>query len=180
MSDLDIRYEEDGWRVRVESDYDAESPDCLWESDESFIVSFHRHFTVTRKGLGSPEDIGDWEEDYLIIPLSAYIHSGVHLYTGTDKVCRWDSCQVGYVLVKKDIDYADASELAERIVGIWNTYLSGDVWRVVVEKLSCSGCGTWEEHDSLSCIYGEDGVDPEVERWAEHLASFNKGEACTT
>ena len=174
MSELDIRYETgNGFRVRVEQDYDSESPEWLWGNDESFLVAFHRQFYYVRDGLRKPEDVERWEEDYSIIPLSAYIHSGVSLYIGTHKRCEWDSGQVGYVLVKKTLD-TDATEEAERLVGIWNTYLSGDVWRVVVEKLHCGECDTWEEYESLSCIYGEDGAEIEVQSWKNYLDKLEK------
>jgi hypothetical protein len=167
---LDIKHEEEGWRVRVESDDDADSP-AEWGGIEGVcLVSFHRSFTVTVGGLTTPEDVENLGGGYEIIPLSAYIHSGVRLYTGTDSMCRFDSGQVGYVIVKKDTFTAEASVVADGLVRNWNTYLSGDVWTVVVEKLSCGKCGTWEHYESTSGIYGESNLAYEVQSWVDYLA----------
>jgi len=73
-------------------------------------------------------------KDFHVFPLSAYIHSGVALYMGNHKVCPWDSCQVGAVLVAKSEfkNKAKAEKVASGLVEIWNDYLSGNVYRYVI------------------------------------------------
>ena len=170
---MEILFETPRHRIKMERDDYPESPaDMRCGDADAFLVGFNqRNFWVTVEGFTDPEHVEDWEDTHDVFSLSAYIHSGVHLYLGSDRVCQWDSGQVGYVLIRKSTTpavigsaewheiFAAQQEYARGIVEEWNQYLSGDVWAVSVQKKSCEECGTWEyadDFDNYGGIYGEE------------------------
>jgi len=131
---------------------------------------------------GYPESTVQWERGYgcrtpeeaqeeadaghvpgwIVFPLAAYIHSGVHLSVGSCSVgCRWDSGQVGWVFVKEENGWGERDgkpitheQIAQWLVDGWNQYLSGDVWCFVIED------SDGEVLDSCGGIYGmEDALE---------------------
>jgi hypothetical protein len=118
-------------------------------------------------------EVGELFKKYHIFPLSAYIHSGVRLYMGTHKVCQWDSCQVGAVLVAKEEwrTRKQAEKVAQGLIENWNDYLSGNVYGYRIEDA--------EENDLESCwgFFGnyddKNGVLAEARGVVDHLT--NKG-----
>ena len=79
------------------------------------------------------------EPGWIVLPLQAYIHGGVHLSLGSFG-CPWDSGQVGWVFVKEENEWGKNKDgtaitheqIAEWLVNEWNSYLSGDIWFVNV------------------------------------------------
>ena len=116
--------------IEVVYDEDPESPDSM-DDNGVFILAWHRQFCVTREGFEDKDSVADWAEEYEVFPLYAYIHSGVALSLGCTAYPfndRWDSCQVGYVLVGKDVGWGrPLEEIAAGQVETWNQYLSGGV-----------------------------------------------------
>ena len=160
----DIDYK--GYRIKIRQDEGYQSPDD-WGNDDIFLVYSHRDFEVKRKGF-DPQDIFDYlsikkaltkentfeekeelEDDlkgyfdynsqYWIFPVDAYIHSGVSLSIANTKYLpdrNWDVSTTGYVLVEKECwkEVEDAYKAAESLVEEWNQYLSGEVYGFIIEK----------------------------------------------
>lgn len=145
------------WKI-VQDEF-AYSPD-EWGDEECFLVGFHRDFNVIRKGLERAEDIEDWKDEYHVLPLFAYIHSGVSLSTGP-YTCKWDSGQVGYILCRKDLFSEEkAAGAADALCEEWNTYLSGDVW--AYEVVDIHG----DIVESLCGIYSRETAEKEAKEMA--------------
>lgn len=152
----DIFYK--GYKIKIRQDEDCESPND-WEDENLFLVYDHRQFTVKRKGF-EPKDIYEsylvYEKNYWILPIEAYIHSGVslNLFSGT-KECRWDSSVSGYILApKKEFeDLETAKTAAEGLIKTWNQYLSGEIYEFIIEKPNTIYSISKEEFDTL-CITG--------------------------
>jgi hypothetical protein len=91
---------------------------------------------VERKGftLEGCRD-GEYKKDYHVLPLIAYIHSGVALSLGRGGQFSdpWDSGQIGYVLVKRRSGFRDILKAAESLVSEWNSWLSGEIYGYIVE-----------------------------------------------
>jgi predicted nucleic-acid-binding Zn-ribbon protein len=133
-----------GYTIHIYQDTDAQSPD-EWGSEDVFLITTrNRYFEVERKGftMDGCRD-GEYNEDYHVLILNAYIHSGVALSLGREYPFndQWDSRQIGYVLVKKRCGFRNIYKAAESLVSEWNQYLSGDVYGYVVEGAddSCWG-----------------------------------------
>lgn len=140
------------YTIVLEQDEYCESPN-EWGDDELFLLAKHRKFNVSRKGFDIDEifehieetNVWEWGE-YKLLPLFAYIHSGISL--STSRVCQWDSSLVGLIFVSKEFETDKQDRLAGNLLSDWNTYLMGDVWRY--EILSKDS----EQLDALSGIYG--------------------------
>lgn len=139
------------YTIVLEQDEYCESPN-EWGDDELFLLAKHREFDVSRKGFDIDEifehieetNVWEWGE-YKLLPLFAYIHSGISL--STSRVCQWDSSLVGLIFVSKEFETDKQDRLADNLLSDWNTYLMGDVWRY--EILSKDD----EQVDALSGIY---------------------------
>lgn len=137
----------DGYIVKyLTRDEDPESPDALGD-DNLFLVHYHRDFQVENKNIITEDDARDFyqgnkieqEKDYYIIPIEAYIHSGVSLaisQEGDFPDRQWDVSHVGLALAsKKEFKSKKQAEKAIRgLVESWNQYLGGDVYSIVAEK----------------------------------------------
>jgi len=128
-----------GLTINIMPDIDSgQSPDD-WGDRGAFIVAYHRDFDVRRDKIIQECDLREYFGNgvqieqlgrYHILPLSAYIHSQVKLYRGTHKVCAWDSCQVGAILLDK-VEFKllkTAESFADGLLRDWNNYLSGNVY----------------------------------------------------
>lgn len=125
-----------GYTITAFQDDFCESPNDWYDEDE-FIVYDHRDFEVVRDGF-DPQEIYDAMENaeepiykgYFVFPLYACIHSGVSLSLSRSRyphTCPWDTSFRGFVLVKRN-DSTDEQTIAERLVKLWNDYLSGEVY----------------------------------------------------
>lgn len=162
---MEEKIEYHGYTIEVVQDEDCESPD-KWGNDDMFLVYDHRQFCVERKGY-DPESIFQhimetkkpMYEDYHVIPVYAYIHSGVALSLGSSfgqDPGGWDTSFRGFVLVKKMKGWSwrkdSARKCAKALIEEWNMYLSGDVYGV--KLLDPEG----DEVDACWGYYGEEGV----------------------
>ena len=129
------------------------------------MICFHNRYRLGDKHEYSSKDYNSWEEMKeaiekedvaVILPLYLYDHSGITMAT-TPFICRWDSGQVGFVIVtrkairenwsvkrvtKKLIEQAE--EIAVSEVKTYDQYISDDTYRFVLEvdgevKDSCGG-----------------------------------------
>src|SRR5574343_292519 len=138
-----VRYK--GFDIEIMQDDSCYSPQD-WRDENLFLVAFHRDFSVTTDDIKEPSDIEEYKDKFHLITLYAYIHSGVSLSIADDVYPyndKWDSCQVGVVLASKE-EFKTRKEAVERaigLVGVWNDYLSGNVWYYNVEGIEGVGCG---------------------------------------
>lgn len=148
-----------GGNIQIVRDPEPTSPkEC--GDDSVFLVAFHRSFSVKDHGIKNAEDIDVWRETHNILPLFAYIHGGVALSLGAFG-CRWDSGQVGYVLVSKDMN--DPESAAKTLVEEWQRYLDGEVY----------GYRSSFEDDVDSC-YGFHSIDDALEEGKRVIDYENK------
>jgi hypothetical protein len=137
----------------------------------SKMLCYHSRYNLGDKHDYKSRDYNSWDEMKqailkkertnnggvaVILPLYLYDHSGITMKT-TPFGCRWDSGQVGFVIVtrkairenwgvkkatKKLIEQAEKLAIGE--VETYDQFISGDVYRFIVEvdgevKDSCGG-----------------------------------------
>jgi hypothetical protein len=143
---VDIKKTKSGFEVRyITQDLDPRSPDDD-EDSGLFLVHYHRDFQVDRDEIITKDDARTWyqggkieqEKKYWIIPIEAYIHSGVALAVqneGNFPDRRWDVSHVGLALASKEEfkTRKKARAAVDGLVKSWNQYLSGEVYGVVKE-----------------------------------------------
>lgn len=135
-------------RLKVVHDSSADSP-RNWDNLGTMIC-FHGGYDLGDKHSYDSDDYSGWEEmkqaiikeenPAVILPLYMYNHSGISIST-TPFSCRWDSGQIGFILVSKETALADfggkivTAKLKERIekilegeVETYNQYVRGDVY----------------------------------------------------
>ena len=138
----------------------AENPND-W-NDNCFLLHKHRSFTVTHTKFKIEDVIEDYEtdkecihENHWIVPIQAYIHSGVVLQVGC-KEQGWDISFAGFVLANCNeyTTYEDAEAAAENLIKSWNEYLSGEVYEFTVEND--------EYDDCCGGYYGDRGIEEAI------------------
>lgn len=156
------------YKIVLEQDEYCESPN-EWGDDELFLLAKHREFDVSRKRFDIDEifdhieETNIWEWDnYKLLPLFAYIHSGISL--STSRVCQWDSSLVGLIFISKEYETDEQDRLADNLLSNWNTYLIGDVWRYEIlskdDEPIDALCGIYEYEEALKMAEAQ--VDWEV------------------
>jgi hypothetical protein len=95
-------------RLKVVQDSSADSP-RNWDNLGTMIC-FHNRYDLGDKHNYNADDYSGWEEmkqaiikeenPAVILPLYMYDHSGISISTKPFS-CRWDSGQIGFVLVSK-------------------------------------------------------------------------------
>jgi hypothetical protein len=95
-------------RLKVVHDSSADSPRD-WDN-LSKMICFHNRYDLGDKHNYNADDYSGWEEmkkaiikeenPAVILPLYLYDHSGITISTSPFS-CRWDSGQIGFVLVSK-------------------------------------------------------------------------------
>ena len=95
-------------RLKVVHDSSADSP-RNWDNLGTMIC-FHNRYDLGDKHNYNADDYSGWEEmkqaiikeenPAVILPLYMYDHSGISISTSPFS-CRWDSGQIGFVLVSK-------------------------------------------------------------------------------
>jgi hypothetical protein len=161
--------------IAIYQDEDAHSPND-WDNDYAFLLHDHRDFATHPhlKGIdrNTCQEIYDtrWSEgkktyyyagkNFWIIPVFAYIHSGVSLYLNRRAAMQYeptgfDTSFKGFVLVDKTKPEMwamdDAFKVAESVIKEWNMYLSGEVYGYQSASGSCWG------------FYGEEGKKEMIE-----------------
>lgn len=165
-----------GYKIEISEDNFCDNPNER-ENEDCFIVYDHRDFFVEKKGF-NPVDIFDVFQKkniyngYHILPLYAYIHSGVALSLSRGKYPfndRWDSSFKGFVLIKMQKGAwtkKQAYKCAQSVVEDWNMYLSGDVY--FVNLIDESG----EVFDCCGCCYGYENTlsdaKSQIDRLTKH------------
>ena len=118
---------------------------------------------ILMRYLNHIEETNVWEwGKYRLLPLFAYIHSGISL--STSRVCQWDSSLVGLIFVSKEFEIDEQDRLANNLLSEWNTYLIGDVWGYKIlskdDEQVDALCGIYEYEEALKIAEAQ--VDWEV------------------
>lgn len=181
-------------RVNIEYDNDPMSP-TEWDNVGQIAYCSSRETlgteNVTRDRL---REIQQGIEDGSLIglPVYAYVHSGVTIRTSPFN-CRWDSGQSGYVYCTKEKAIKEFGKkiLTKRVeeaalkclqaeVKVFDQYLTGDVYGVVVQRVlrdeEGDEAGT-EELESCGGFYGLDYAREEANRMGDWQAGQDVKEA---
>lgn len=157
-----VEYKED-YQIRIERDDNSHNNPRINCDNLGEIVCFHPQYTIGDEHKYSKEDVIDMVNSgkYISLPVYLYNHSGLTINT-TGFNCKWDSGQVGYVLVSKDkvrkeYDWKyitkkrekQISEYLRNEVEILDMYLRGDIYCYVIEK-------NGDTIDSCRGFYGHD------------------------
>ena len=152
-------------KYQIKQDENALSPN---EDGDTglFLVANHRGFYVAEPGekrinCGAAELVQKYKKTHHIFPIEAYIHSGVILalsHEGNFCDRQWDVSQVGFIFVAKSEWRLNKSarKAAESFLTTWNQYLSGGVWRYVIEDEEGNHL------DSCGGFYGKDYCESEA------------------
>ncbi len=161
-------------KYRIEQDQDAMSPADSGDRD-LFIVAKHPQFHVPAPGEKTiPEQAKELVDRYAkthwIMPIEAYIHSGVRLafsQEGQFPDRRWDVSQVGFVFAAKSQWRLSKSarKAAASLLENWNQYLSGDVWGYVIED------DNGKHLNSCWGLYGKDYAEDQAKEAMASLAA---------
>lgn len=177
----DNSYDYKGYKITIEQDCDCGNPRTEWDNLGTMLCRHKRY------SLGDEEaskeipwgDFSSWQEaeDYIlnkydvgvILPLFLYDHSGITMNT-TGFSCRWDSGQVGFIIITKDKmkkEYSKkriSKQLKDKVaeylkneVESYDQYLTGDVYWYKIEDAN------GDEIDSCGGFYGHDYVKKECE-----------------
>lgn len=178
------------YRIKIYPDDMTESP----RNDDNLgkMICFHRRYDLgdkhdyKRDSFRFVEDLKKTiiknENVAVILPLYLYDHSGITIST-TPFSCRFDSGQVGWVVVSKEKlreEYSvkrltkaiieKATKVLEGEVETYDQYLTGDVYRFKIVEVST--CDKGHEHeevvDSCGGFYGEDECISEAESVVQH------------
>jgi len=158
-----------GLKIQIYSDLNSDNPITEWDGWLGQFCCWH-----SRYSLGNCTDFAEPSEaeayakknNALLYPLYMYDHSGIALSLSPFS-CRWDSGQLGYIMVKREAILERYSvkritkEIKDKVleavqseVATYNQYLSGDVYGYVVEKEG-------EQIDSCWGFYGMEHVTEE-------------------
>jgi len=139
-----------------------QQPKC---SPDEFLMSLAQDINDGINDESTQEDIDKiLQENYLILPLYLYDHSGITMRTYPFS-CPWDSGKVGFIYAYLLHDNAyDIEKLREKLVGeveIYNQFLQGDVYLYQIynaEGAIVNSCGGFygdniHENDLLCDAY---------------------------
>ena len=167
-----------GFTIKIIPDSDAQSPE-EWDGFGTIYTKHNRYFAIGEDlnkidGQETADDIRTGGGEML--PIYAYVHSGVALSTGSFS-CPWDSGQCGFIAATKEQiikEYGDDTEesrvkarsLMKGEIKTWDTYFQGNVYGFVVED------SKGEHMDSCWGFYGdyEESALPEARAVAAYHA----------
>lgn len=167
-------------RLKLVHDSSPESP-RNWDNLGTMIC-FHKRYDLGDKHNYSSDDYNSWEEmkqaiikeenPAVILPLYMYDHSGISIST-TPFSCRWDSGQIGFILVSKKkvleefggkIVTAKLKERIEKIlegeVETYSQYVEGDVYGFQIVD---------EDDNIVDSCYGFYGSDHKENGILDHI-----------
>ena len=129
-----IQYKQHVINIIQDEDYNITSDDG---DNEVFLLYYHKDFWITRKGFEKSPTLADikaWKKEYRLIPVYAYIHSGVALSLGNEVYPfndKWDVSSCGMVMIKKG-SWNDKKKqqisAAQALIDEYNGILSGNVF----------------------------------------------------
>ena len=161
-----------GYIIHVLPDECPESPRD-WDN-LGVMMCKHYRYTLGDTQIESVPAIQEYmaQDNIISLPVFMYEHSGVELNTtgfGDWHHGAWDSGQVGYITVEKDMTLKEFSRkrmspaLEEKVkailrseVEIFSQYVNGEVYGYTVHEI-CNECGEERESEIDSCwgFYGD-------------------------
>ena len=152
-----------GYQIHIEND-DTNDFNPRTDCDNlGEVVCYHPRYTIGDKHNYTKEKVINMVNSgkYISLPVYLYDHSGLTINT-TGFSCRWDSGQVGYILVSKDkvrkeygwknITKKREKQIEKYLKGEIETldmYLTGDIYFCVIKK-------DGDDIDSCGGFYGSD------------------------
>lgn len=175
--------------LKIINDFDPFNPRKEFDNLGK-MVCWHRRYNLGDKKTEYFEDDPEaFQEhmkahpnDYFILPLYLYDHSGITMSTGSFS-CPWDSGQVGYIYVSKEAIRKEwgvkriSPKLKKLIldnlrseVNTYDQYITGDVWGFELVREHTEECeiAPGEEEDLDSC-WGFYGSDPKENGMWEYI-----------
>lgn len=167
-------------KLKLVHNSNADSP-RNWDNLGTMIC-FHNRYDLGDKHNYNSDDYSGWEEmkkaiikkenPAVILPLYMYDHSGISISTSPFS-CRWDSGQIGFVLVSKKqaleefggkIISAKLKQKLERIlkgeVETYTQYVNGDVYGFQIVD---------EDDNHIDSCYGFYGSDHKESGMLDHI-----------
>lgn len=152
------------------------------------MVFFHRNYDLGDKHNYSMEELKEMIEtgEYIYLPVYIYEHLGITINT-TGFSCRWDSRQLGYIIISKEKakkEYGwkiltkgrirEIEQSLENEVTEYDQYLTGDVYGYGTD---CGG-GCWGYYGETGRNYMIEEAKAEIdfvvkEEKQEELKEFN-------
>ncbi len=153
MSTIHSETEYKGYNIKIK--YDEDPIDPRSNDNIGKMVCFHGRYNVGDKHGYRDEDFNGWNElraqlikDYrndIILPIYMYDHSGITVST-TPFSCRWDSGQVGFIIVDRKMLLACRGvkritkkeketlfEVLKSEVKEYDWYITGDAYGYCIE-----------------------------------------------
>lgn len=187
-----------GRKIGIYYDESAENPITEWDGNLEFCC-WHRNYDLgnsERFGnrLEGPEECRDYAKRTrsILLPLYMYEHGGIALSLGRKYPfnCRWDSGQVGCILIDREWLNANFGkryftkkmrvellEMAESNVRLYNDYLSGAVYGYMIEDGddSCWGFYGYDHEKSGLLEMARDNIDYTIEQnKKDHFAQLKQ------
>jgi hypothetical protein len=152
-------------KIEIHSDISSENPIKSWDVLGEFICWHQRYDLGNSSRFKTPQEVVEYAKrtNSLLYPLYMYDHSGISLSLSNSSYPyndRWDSGQVGYVLVDRSKALREfgkkkfSTQLKKRVeqviaaeIETYNQFLAGDVYGYVISK-------DGEEIDSCWGFYG--------------------------
>jgi hypothetical protein len=170
-------------KVRVFYD---ERPDSPREWDNlGTMVCFHGKYNLGDKHSYDNNSYSGWEEMekdiidtenvHTILPLYLYDHSGITISTSPFS-CRWDSGQVGWIFVSKEVvmkegvDETRVEEYLKNEVKTYDQFLRGDVYGYEIVKVTTCDLGC-EHEEFIDSSYGYYDENDCMENGVDYLVS---------
>ena len=139
--------------IRIERD--TEMQECPLDFDNTTrFVTFERNtFLSNYNKFDSPDAAVTWAEDnnFETVPLYKYEHGPV-IYNTEPFACRWDSAQVGYVLV--DLSGYEPHQVAAAAKGLCEavtTWCNGDYYGYIIDLPDGTSESCWGFDDLDYC-----------------------------
>lgn len=187
-----------GHTIEIMQDENPVNPITEWDANVEFCCWHSRYDLGNSKRfgdrLGTVEDCQEYAKktNSILYPLFMYDHSGIALSLGREYPfnCRWDSGQLGYILIDRDWlkEYFGKKYFTKKIrtrmllaaennVKLYNDYLSGAVYGYNVESTGDSCWGFYgynhEESGLLECA--RDAIDGDIEQTKkDHFEQLKK------
>lgn len=129
-------------KYKIEHDIDGHDSTSPFECGELIFLSNHRDYADqnSKNSLNDYCDIeGDFSIKYIkqcfpgceVIPINAYIHSGIALSLG-EFSCRWDSGLFGVLIFKRG-EFGENNRGLKGFVESWSQWLNGEIYGYVIE-----------------------------------------------
>jgi hypothetical protein len=139
-----------GYEIKIIQDEFSKNPREEFDNLGT-MVCFHRQYNLGDKHSYTVDKIKEKIKTCIALPLYLYDHSGITINT-TGFSCRWDSGQIGYIILEKEKARKEYGILTkkriEKIlsylkseVKIYDNYLTGEIYGYEIETLekSCWG-----------------------------------------